>query len=192
MIGMHLRALAVAVCTMLALLPQHGFGQQSGAASAPAPARDGQKDFDFEIGTWKTRLERLQRPLTGSSTWVSYEGVTVVRKVWDGRANLVELTAAGSAGRIEALSLRLYNPESRQWTLNFASSAGGTLSTPMTGEFVGGRGEFYSQETIGGRAVFVRFLVIPSGPNECRFEQAFSTDGGKTWETNWIAVDTRV
>src|SRR3712207_606735 len=84
----------------------------------PAPAgRDGQNDFDFEIGTWKTQLSRLQRPLTGSTTWVKYEGTTIVRKVWDGRANLVELVADGPAGRFEGLSLRLYNPQSRQWSL---------------------------------------------------------------------------
>ncbi|HET9469976.1 MAG TPA: hypothetical protein VFO24_02660, partial [Usitatibacter sp.] len=93
------------------------------AAPPPAPApRDGRHDFDFEIGSWKTRLKRLLHPLTGSTTWAEYEGTTVVRKVWDGRANLVELEVAGPAGRLEALSLRLYNPESGQWSLNFANS----------------------------------------------------------------------
>src|SRR6185295_19979033 len=75
--------------------------------------RDGQHDFDFEIGTWKTHLRRLVRPLTGSTTLVEYEGTTVVRKVWNGRANLVELKANGPAGSFEGLSLRLYNPQSR-------------------------------------------------------------------------------
>src|SRR5689334_24467862 len=112
--------------------------------------RDGQHDFDWEIGTWKTHLRRLQRPLSGSTTWVEYEGTTVVRKVWDGRANLVELDVSGPAGRIEGLSLRLYNPESRQWSLNFSNVRGGTLSPPTIGEFKKGRGEFYSQETLNG------------------------------------------
>src|SRR6187549_4142219 len=89
-----------------------------GSAQSAPPGRDGQRDFDWEIGTWKTHLKRLQRPLTGSTTWVEYTGTTVVRKVWDGRANLVELEVEGPAGRIEALSLRLYNPQSRQWSLN--------------------------------------------------------------------------
>src|SRR5262249_20280768 len=142
--------------------------------------RDGQHDFDFEIGTWKTRLSRLQHPLTGSTTWVEYEGTTVVRKVWNGRANLVELEVDGTAGHIEVLPLRLYNPESRQWSLNFSNSAGGTLSTPTIGEFKNGRGEFYSQETLNGRAGYVRFVILCTTPNSCRFEQAFSDDGGKT------------
>jgi len=154
--------------------------------------RDGQQDFDFHIGVWKTHLKRLQRPLTGSSTWVEYEGTTVVRKVWDGRANLVELDVKGAAGRIEGLSLRLYNPQSRQWSLNFANSASGTLTIPSIGSFKNGRGEFYAQETLNGRAIFVRFVIHDITPNSIRFEQAFSDDGGKTWEVNWIATDTRV
>ena len=154
--------------------------------------RDGQHDFDFEIGTWKTHLKRLLRPLTRSTAWVEYEGTTVVRKVWNGRANLVELEVDGPAGHIEALSLRLYNPQSHQWSLNFASSSGGTLSQPTIGGFKNGRGEFFDQETLNGRAIFVRFVISDITPNSCRFEQAFSNDGGKTWEVNWIATDTRV
>jgi hypothetical protein len=160
-------------------------------AAAPAP-RDGQHDFDFEIGTWKTRLSRLLHPLTGSSTWVEYEGTSVVRRVWNGRANLVELDVAGPAGRIEGLSLRLYNPRSRQWSLNFSNRAGGTMSPPTIGEFRNGRGEFVAQETLEGRAILVRFVISNITPDSCRFEQAFSDDGGKTWEVNWIATDTRV
>jgi hypothetical protein len=154
--------------------------------------RDGQHDFDFEIGKWKTHLSRRLRPLTGSTTWVEYDGTTVVRKVWNGRANLVELDVAGPAGHIEALSLRLYNPESHQWSLNFANSGGGTMSVPTIGEFKNGRGEFYDQELLNGRAILVRFVVSPVNANLIRFEQAFSDDGGKTWESNWVATDTRV
>lgn len=159
--------------------------------TAPAE-RDGQHDFDFEIGTWKTQLSRLQHPLTGSTTWVKYEGTTVVRKVWNGRANLVELVADGPVGHFEGLSLRLYNPESRQWSLNFAGGNSGTMSPPVMGAFKAGRGEFYGQETLNGRAIFVRFVISDITHDSCRFEQAFSDDGGKTWEVNWIALDTRV
>jgi hypothetical protein len=155
-------------------------------------SRDGQKDFDFEIGTWKTKLKRLVKPLSGSSEWVEYEGRTVVRKVWDGRANLVELDVKGAAGRIEALSLRLYNPESRQWSLNFANVRGGTMATPTVGEFKNGRGEFYNQEDFNGRMILTRFVISDIKPDSCHFEQAFSDDGGKTWEVNWIADDTRI
>ena len=173
-------------------LAQANSGASSASSAKPSTVLSGQTDFDFEIGNWKTHLSRRLHPLTGSSNWVEYDGTSVVRKVWDGRANLVELEVDGPAGHIEALSLRLYNPDSHQWSLNFSNSRTGTLSQPMVGEFKNGRGEFYDQETLNGRAIFVRFVISQLDSNSCRFEQAFSDDGGKTWETNWIATDTRV
>ena len=154
--------------------------------------RDGQHDFDFEIGSWKTQLRRRLRPLTGSTTWVEYQGTTVVRKIWNGRANLVELEVDGPPGHIEGLSLRLYNPESHQWSLNYSNSASGTMSQPVIGEFKNGRGEFFGQDFLNGRAILVRFIISDITPDSCHFEQSFSDDGGKTWESNWIATDTRV
>lgn len=159
---------------------------------AQSTPRDGQRDFDFEIGTWKTKLRRLQRPLSGSTTWLEYEGTSVVTKVLDGRANLVELKVEGPAGRIEGVSLRLYNPKSRQWSLNFANVVDGTLTTPSVGEFKDGRGEFYNQDTYNGRAILVRFVITKISSDQYRFEQAFSVDKGKTWEVNWIAIDERM
>jgi hypothetical protein len=159
--------------------------------SQATSARDGQHDFDFEIGTWKTHLKRRLRPLTGSNTWVEYEGTSVVRKVLNGKANLVELTVDGPAGHLEGVSLRLYNPQSRQWSLNFANVNDGTLTPPAIGEFKNSRGEFYNQDSLNGRSILVRFVVSDITPTSCRFEQSFSDDGGKTWEVNWIATDTR-
>jgi len=186
------------VCGLVFILqPLQGLAQQNSDASRTssqqAPAqRDGQHDFDFEIGTWKTHISRLVRPLTGSTTWIEFEGTSVVRKIWNGRANLVELEVDGPTGHIEGLSLRLYNPQSHQWSLNFANSSSGTLSQPTIGEFKNGRGEFYDQESFNGRTILVRNVWSDITPDSCRFEQAFSDDGGKTWEVNWIATDTRV
>ena len=179
---------------LLALLaPLCASAQDTSPQQAPPlQFRDGEHDFDFEIGTWKTHLRRLLHPLTGSTTWVDYDGMTVVRKVWNGRANLVELVADGPAGHFEGLNLRLYNPESHQWSLNFANSRAGTIGVPTIGEFKNGRGEFYDQETLNGRAILVRFVISDITADSCHFEQAFSDDGGKTWEVNWIANDTRV
>jgi hypothetical protein len=171
-------------CAMIAMLALPVFAQQK--------ERDGQQDFDFHIGTWKTHLRRRVRPLTGSNTWVEMNGTTVVRKVWNGRANLVELIADSPSGHFEGLSLRLYNPQSRQWSLNFANVNSGVLTPPAIGEFKNGRGEFYNQDTLSGRSILVRFIVSDITPNSARFEQSFSDDGGKTWEVNWIAVDTRI
>jgi hypothetical protein len=186
------------VCGLIiALQSVPALAQSPSGAATPSvhgalKERDGQHDFDFEIGTWKTRLSRLLHPLTGSTAWVRYEGTTVVRKVWNGRANLVELEVEGPAGHIEALSLRLYNPQSRKWSLNFANSKGGSLAVTSIGEFSGGRGEFFNLDSLDGRAILVRFVISVITPDSCRFEQSFSADGGKTWEPNWIAIDTRV
>jgi hypothetical protein len=154
--------------------------------------RDGQRDFDFNIGTWKTHVSRLVHPLTGSTTWVKHEGISVVRKVWDGRATLFELEVNGPAGHIEGVGLRLYNPQSHQWSLNWANSNDGTMTRPMIGEFRNGRGEFFDQEIFNDRAIMVRNGFSDITSNSSRFEQAFSTDGGKTWETNWVMTFTRV
>jgi len=176
------------VYTQLTRVPE----EESQASPRVTPTkRDGQHDFDFEIGTWKTHLRRLVHPLSGSTSWVEYEGTTVVRRVWDGRANLVELEVDGPAGHIEALSLRLYNPETRQWSLNFSNSAGGTMGVPSVGQFENGRGEFFNRETLNGKAILVRFVISNITPASCHFEQAFSDDDGKSWEVNWIATDTR-
>jgi hypothetical protein len=184
-----LTTLVIAVCAPHP--PAHSWAVAP-QTQPPRALRDGQHDFDFEFGTWKTHLRRLLHPLTGSTTWVEYDGTTVVRKVWDGRANLVELVTDGPAGHFEGLNLRLYDPQSQQWSLNFANSKGGGLSTPTIGEFRNGRGEFFDQETLNGRAILVRFVISDITPNSCRFEQAFSDDGGKNWEVNWIATDTRI
>jgi hypothetical protein len=193
----HIRAYLLVCSLVVVLQPFQGLAQQNSAATRTAlqhapTERDGQHDFDFEIGTWKTHLKCLLHALAGSTTWVEYEGTTVVRKVWNGRANLLELEADGPAGHFEGLNLRLYNPQSHQWSLNFANSNSGAISQPTIGEFKNGRGEFFDQETLNGRAIFVRFVISDITPNSTHFEQSFSDDGGKTWEVNWIATDTRV
>jgi hypothetical protein len=186
-------ASALFVCGSIFLAPLAGRAQQKSADAAPTPAkRDGQHDFDFEVGAWKTHVSRLVHPLSGSTTWVEYDGTSVVRQIWNGKANLLELEVEGPSGHIEGLSLRLYNPQSHQWSLNFSNSSGGTLAQPTIGEFKDGRGEFYDQETLNGRAILVRFVISDITSNSCHFEQAFSDDGGKTWEVNWKATDTRI
>jgi hypothetical protein len=168
---------------------------QSTAGAPPAAAthsaRDGQRDFDFEIGSWKTHL-LLREPLNASAAWTEYAGTSIVTKVWGGHANLVELDVEGPRGRIVGLSLRLYNPQARQWSLNFSNARVGTLSKPVLGEFKDGRGEFLGLEEHEGRAVLVRFIITPVTADSVRFEQSYSDDWGRSWVPNWIATDTRM
>jgi hypothetical protein len=160
-------------------------------AAEQASLADGSRDFDFEFGEWHLKLKRRIDPLTGSDKWVEYEGPSVVRKVWDGKANLGEIDVEGQAGRIQGLSLRVYNPASKQWSIAYASAAGGLAGAPMVGGFRDGRGEFYNQETYRGRAIFVRFVFSDIAAKSFRLVQSFSEDGGKTWEPNWVADFSR-
>jgi hypothetical protein len=156
-------------------------------AAQPA-ARDGQHDFDFEFGSWKARLSRLDKPLSGSTIWREYEGTSVVRQVWNGRANLGELAVRGAAGQIEGLTLRLYNPQTRQWHISWVNARDGMIGDAMSGEFKDGHGEFFGEESLDGRVILVRFVFSDITATSFRFEQAFSDDWGKTWEVNWRAV----
>jgi hypothetical protein len=170
------------------------------AASAPAlaqPARltpptvGGPHDFDFEFGDWKCHLRRLLHPLTDSKTWVEYDGTSIVRPWWGGKANVGELELDGSAGHLEGMSVRVYNPAAHQWGVSFANSAQGQLGAPMVGGFQNGRGEFYNSDTLNDRAILVRFVFSGITAKTFRLEQAFSDDGGQSWEPNWIATFTR-
>jgi hypothetical protein len=165
----------------------------STATTSPAgKTSDGRHDFDFDFGVWKTHTSRLKNPLSGSTTWTEMNGRTVVRKVWDGRANLAQLESDGPAGHLELLSLRLFDPQAHEWSLHFATSNVGVPSVPMVGKFSNGRGEFIDQEQYNGKTILVKFTMISLSPNTARSEQAFSADGGKTWETNWINNYTRI
>ena len=165
----------------------------AGQAPRPEPPTvGGPHDFDFEFGDWTCHLKRLVRPLSGSTEWTEYDGPSIVRKVWGGTANLGEIDLTGSAGHIEGLSLRVYNPATHQWSLTYANSRFGMGGPPMVGGFQNGRGEFYAADTLNDRAIFVRFIFSDLTPKTFRLEQAFSDDGGKTWEANWIATFRRV
>ena len=179
----HLRMAACVALSILALP----------AAVPAAPARSGAQDFDWEIGSWTTRVKVRRNPLSAEApVWVDYEGTSVVKPLLDGRANFVELSVKGASGQIEGGSLRLYGSKSGQWSLNYANLSNGLLTSPVYGGFdASGRGMFYGPDTLDGRAILVRFVITRVSPNEARFEQAYSTDGGVTWEDNWIAVDTR-
>ncbi|HEY2781731.1 MAG TPA: hypothetical protein VGI90_13180 [Steroidobacteraceae bacterium] len=175
-------ALLAAACAA-AILP--ATSQSSGLP------RDGQHDFDFDLGNWKTHSRRLLHPLSGSQDWVEMNGVTIVKKVWGGKANLAEFKSDGPAGHLELLSLRWYSPVAHQWYLDFATPNVGTLGIPGVGEFSNGRGDFYDQETINGKAILVRFSIWAISADTAQSEQAFSSDGGATWEVNWVNHYTR-
>lgn len=184
--------LGLTICFLALAAPATAL--QTPAAAPGTETRDGQHDFDWEIGNWATDVRVLRNPLSGAAPdWAEYRGTSLVKPILGGRANSVELSVKGDKGAIEGVSLRLYNPKLGQWSLNYATVRGGAMTAPVYGRFDGkGRGLFYGQDMLDGRAIMVRFDIRVESPGRARFEQAYSADGGASWETNWIAVDTRL
>lgn len=163
--------------------------QTNSAAPATPALRDGSHDFDPLLGKWKYHLKRRLNPLTGSNTWVEFDGAGECYKIWDG-SELDTIVVDGQQGHIEGLTLRVYNPTSHQWRLYWANKKVGVLDPPQIGEFKNGIGEFFAQDTINGKTILIRFVWTNTTTNTPHFEQSFSDDGGKTWEVNWITDQT--
>ncbi|MFT3835869.1 MAG: hypothetical protein QM723_02595 [Myxococcaceae bacterium] len=153
------------------------------------PARDLQHDFDFQLGHWKVKVKKLKNPLHGSKEWVEFTADSSVRPVWGGKAQLEELVADTPSGRLEGVALRLYSTEAKQWSVYWGNQAAGKMDPPSVGSLKDG---LYGQDTFEGRTIWVRQQWSNTTTATPRFEQAFSADGGKTWEVNWIAEQTRV
>lgn len=186
-------AQAMLVATLFAsTLPASPASAQTTAPTASAP-HDGQHDFDFVIGRWKAHLRKLLHPLTGSTTWIEYDGSSVMTKLWDERANMEEFDVAtsdpraGDRVRILGQTLRLYDPAAHLWSLYLLDAAKGRLLLPATvGSFDNGRGEFFDAEELDGRAILVRYVWTHPEPRSAHMEQSFSPDWGRSWEVNWI------
>jgi hypothetical protein len=160
-----------------------------------APVRDGSRDFDPIVGTWKAKLKRLKHPLSGSNDWVEFEGTQKTTKIWDGRGTLDEfhVDSPETGTKIDGLTVRLYNAETGQWHIYWANAKNGRLDQePVAGEWKDGVGEFHGKEYLDGRAIFVRYRWSDVTPTSAKFVQSFSADGGKTWEANWISTIERV
>jgi hypothetical protein len=194
----HFPLNVAALAAIVLVSPSRGGAQPSappattGAAVLPS-THDGSHDFDWIFGTWKATLRRLVKPLTGSTTWVDFEGRQISKSIWGGKANLDEFIVDSPAAgvQIEGVALRLYDPASQQWRIYWANSKRGIVDPPVVGRFSNGRGEFYGMDELDGRAILVRYVWSKITPNSAHFEQSFSPDGGKTWETNWISDVTR-
>jgi hypothetical protein len=190
----QLTSISLLVFALLALLSEGSATANTPAAGVPAEAatnRDGQHDFDFIFGRWKIHLKRRAPSANGISSWTEFDGYGLYRKIWDGRANLNEFEADSPSGHIEGLTLRTYNPNTHQWSLYWASSRDGILAEPQVGQFHDGAGEFYAQDKIDGKSVFVRYVWSKITANSVHFEQAISDNGGKTWDVNWVSDMTR-
>ena len=153
---------------------------------------DGRTDFDFLIGIWNVQHRRLKERLKGCTEWEEFGGTGTVRHILGGLGNMDEFTMDRTSGRVQAVTVRLYNPVHDEWSIYWATdSHPGRMDVSMVGRFNGSRGEFFSQELFEGRHIFSRFIWTSNSAEACHWEQAFSDDGGKNWETNWTMTFTR-
>ena len=186
-------ALLAAATGALLLAPGPSPARTQPMAVPPPIVRDGSHDFDFLIGDWKAHVRRLPDRLVGSTKWIEYDGISNHRKLLDSNANFEEFEVRNAAGdHLKGQTLRLYSPESHQWSIYLLDLDKGELDAPhVVGQFDGNRGEFYDQDTYKGRAIYVRYVWQSISPTSARFEQSWSVDGGKTWEVNFTVDLTR-
>jgi len=187
--------LAATVAVAVTAPPTSGLADPPRTTDPPRASgepRDGQHDFDFLLGRWKVQLRRLKNPLHGSTEWYEGSGTSFARPLWNGKAQVEEIELDTPSGHIQGLTVRLYSTTTRQWSLYWANQKLGHMEVPTIGEFKDGRGEFFDQEMFEGRSILVRYVWSNITAKSAHFEQAFSPDGGKTWEPNWTTQLTRI
>jgi hypothetical protein len=143
--------------------------------------------FDYQFGSWNVHIRARQ-----GNTWTTYTGTHVVTPIWNGTSNYGVLEVSGPAGHIEGMQLRLYNPQTQQWTLWFAPSRTGQIGEPSRGGFHNGRGVFLARSTENGASILERSVTSEIHHNSYRDEIFVSSDGGRTWRSTWIAEYTRI
>jgi hypothetical protein len=146
-------------------------------------------DFDFYVGTWTVRNRRLRKALAGCTEWYEFEATSTARAIVGGMGNVDEYEAPSEG--IVGFTIRMYDPEHDHWLLYWAGRTGGPLLNPQVGRMEDGRGDFYADDTWEGKPIRVVYRWTVLGDDEARWEQAFSEDGGETWETNWVMESTR-
>lgn len=167
-------------------------GEAASSGAGTADEQPGQRDFEPLLGRWNFHLKVRLNPLTGSTQWVDYTGSGECKPLWHGRAQLDTINLQGPTKRIEGLTVRLFNPRTHEWRLYWANSRDGLVVVPQIGQFKADHGEFYAQDSLDGRSILVKFDWSGLTSRSPHFEQLFSSDGGKSWEVNWVSDQTRI
>jgi len=157
-----------------------------------ASSQTGAGDFDFFIGKWRVAHRRLKERLVGCNDWVTFGGTAVTQKILGGLGNIDDNKLEFPGDPYFAITLRTFDTKTARWSIWWLDGRNpGSLETPMVGHFEDGVGAFYANDTLAGRPILVRFLWTIPTPDSPHWEQAFSPDGGTTWETNWTMNFTR-
>jgi len=150
-------------------------------------------DFDFILGDWKVRHQRLNARLAGCTEWTEFEGLSSTVKILGGFGNLEDNLLYLPDGEYRAAAMRSFDAETATWSIWWLDGRSPTnLDTPVRGHFNDGVGTFLADDVLNGVPIRIRFLWSPGAGSNPRWEQAFSNDGGKTWETNWRMEFSRI
>jgi hypothetical protein len=149
-------------------------------------------DFDFLVGSWTVRHRRLKARLAGCTEWETFNGTSTLWQTLGGAGTVDDNVIELPSGPYRAVSIRAFNPQTRQWSIWWLDARSPQIDSPVRGGFKDGVGTFLADEMFNGRAIKVRFQWSAVTPVSARWEQAFSPDGGATWETNWEMDFTRV
>ncbi len=168
--------------------------QDAPKSSQAAPDMSGLHDFDFLVGDWRVHSRRLKERLAGSREWIEFDGTISSRKLMDGWANVDDTVFNMPDGVYRGVAPRAYDSKTGQWAIWWIDGRNpfGNLDPPVKGRFVDGVGTFYADDTLRGQPIKVRFIWSHITPTSARWEQAFSADDGKTWETNWTQKLQRI
>jgi len=165
----------------------------SGVAPLPGETGDPVHDFDFYFGTWRIHHTQLVERLAGSTTWREFESTSTAWPVMDGTGNIDDNVLEHPNGAYRAISIRAYDPEAKQWAIWWLDGRNPHhIDPPVVGSFADGVGIFIGEDTFKDIPILVRFRWSDITATTCRWEQAFSTDRGETWEVNWIMESTRI
>ena len=149
-------------------------------------------DFDFQIGAWRVKHRRLKERLLDCTEWEEFDGTSQMRPILGGNGNIEDNVIQFSSGTYKAIALRSFDAASKNWAIWWLSSAAPhTLDVPVIGRFANGIGSFFADDILRDKPVRVRFLWLRTDTEQPRWEQAMSSDGGQTWETNWTMDFTR-
>ena len=184
----HITAVLTAcIAPTLFVLPE-----AAAAAEAQAnPQADGRRDFDFCHGVWSIQNRRLLKPLSGADEWETFTATNTCWPILDGMGNQDEFRTPHRPGAV-GMSLRFFNTKTKLWSIYWIDNRMGTLEPPVVGKFVAGNGIFEGPDVFDGKPITVRYSWLNTLTPTPRWEQAFSLDGGKTWQTNWVMDFTRV
>ena len=169
-----------------------GTSSSTGLATQTVEPGPAVHDFDFYMGKWHVHHRRLKERLAGSDEWQEFEGTSEAWPILGGAGNIDDNVLELPAGTYRAISLRSFDPKTQNWSIWWLDGRNpGQLDPPVVGGFTNGVGTFLAEDTFNGRPILVRFLWSDITAQTCRWEQAFSTDGGETWEVNWVMESTR-